>query len=286
MVAVERPGRHARIGLFLGDRPQIEEPPLVLGLQPGVIDVAEVEHMHLAMAGKRPVDRLVHVSCDVACSRQARAPVADDHQPGVFSHAVKFGWRLVEWRVPHGKAFEHAFRDENVPIGIVRRERSRRDMQVVLHGVDELGPQASGFVRVRDSRVAQCLFDVALHHGHKRGAGQVRNTLGFASRRHRRVNVLRQEGSDLVLRRLRSCDLRGGALNHILEPRIAERIPDFPDLDSDTALVTNVFPHLPRRLSVREANNSGLSWPAPDEVVTEPAGRHPVIRRRAAAGRR
>jgi hypothetical protein len=154
------------------------------------------------------------------------------------------------------------------------------------HGVDELGPQAGGFVRVRDSRVAQCLFDVALHHGHKRGAGQVRNTLGFASRRHRRVNVLRQEGRDLVLRRLRSCDLRGGALNHILEPRIAERIPDFPDLDSDTALVTNVFPHLPRRLSVREANNSRLSWPAPDEVVTEPAGRHPVIRRRAAAGRR
>jgi hypothetical protein len=40
------------------------------------------------------------------------------------------------------------------------------------HGVDELGPQAGGFVRVRDSRVAQCLFDVALHHGNKRGAGQ------------------------------------------------------------------------------------------------------------------
>ena len=155
-----------------------------------------------------------------------------------------------------GEAFEHAFGDEDVPVGIVRGERSRREVQVVLHGVDEPRPQTGGLVRVGDSRVAECLFDVALHHGHQRGAGQVGKTLGFASRGHRRVDVVRQQRSDLVPRRLLSWNLRGRALNHILQPGIAEGVPDFPDLDLDVVLVTSVFPHLPRHLSAGEANIS------------------------------
>ena len=35
--------------------------------------------MNLAMAGKCAVNRFVHVGRDITRSRQARAPVADDH---------------------------------------------------------------------------------------------------------------------------------------------------------------------------------------------------------------
>src|SRR5258708_7199125 len=98
-------------------------------------------------------------------------------------------------------------------------------MQAALNAANQPRPETGGLTRVTDARIAQRLLDVTLDHGYQRGPGQERSPVAAARRGHR-AHVLPQESIDLVPRPRIPWHLRARPPNRILQPRIAQQVPD------------------------------------------------------------
>jgi hypothetical protein len=200
VVAVQRPRADAGACLIGGHRPQArgQHAAVVLAALAGVVDVAEVDHVHLAAAGDRLAHLLGHVCGHGPGARQPAPPVPHEHDARIVALDFDVGRDAVEPVVALGQPLEHRLADLGHPAHVGGRE-----LVGLAHRCDRSGRSAHGHdVAQRQllDRVgmlcAHPLLDRRLQHRGDRIAAHERHVglVGTAARRRRPGAADRQRG--------------------------------------------------------------------------------------------